>query len=295
MAELTRRELFKTTGATAAVIAAASVPGLASARSRGAAQAATVAWNHNPASPIGPPHWAGIGFPVCGSGTGQSPVDIRTDRVAAYHGPPLLLRYEASELGIENTGHYVEVPIPAGVSDTLQIGCDRYPLVQYHFHVPSEHAVNGRLADLEAHFVHTNAQGVTAVVGIFFRIGPEPNELLDTILLSAPAIAGGQVTAGKASPAELFQNISGVGTAPGGSLRVNVFYAYNGSLTTPGCTEGVLWSVLAGGGHVSNAAVTRFHRLIAKFPNYDGYPNNNRPLQPLNGRVIRLRRDRKHD
>jgi len=44
----------------------------------------------------------------------------------------------------------VEVVIPAGASNTLQINGDSYPLVQYHFHVPSEHAVNGRLADLEA-------------------------------------------------------------------------------------------------------------------------------------------------
>jgi carbonic anhydrase len=73
------------------------------------------------------------------------------------------------------------------------------------------------------------------------------------------------------------------------------FCTYNGLLTTPACTEGVLWSVLAGGGQVSSAAVTRFHRLIAQFPNYNGYPNNNRPLQPLNGRVIRLRRGGMHD
>jgi len=290
VAELTRRDLFKVGGATAAAIGMVSLRGPASALFSGPAQAATTAWNHNPASPIGPRHWDTIGFPTCGLGTSQSPVDIRTDQVAAYHGSPLLLRYSRSELGIENTGHYVEVPTPARVNDTLQIGGDQYRLVQYHFHVPSEHAVNARLADLEAHFVHMNEQGVTAVVGIFFGIGSRPNPLLDTILLAAPATAGKEVTAGKASPAQLFHNISGVSAAPGRPVRVNSFYSYNGSLTTPGCTEGVLWSVLAGGGQVSNAAVRRFHQLIAQFPHYNGYPNNNRPLQPLNRRVIRLRR-----
>ena len=73
--------------------------------------------------------------------------------MAAYRGSPLLLNYEPSELGIENTGHYAEVPIPAGVNSTLLLNGDLYPLVQYHFHVPAEHAVNGRLADLEAHLV----------------------------------------------------------------------------------------------------------------------------------------------
>jgi carbonic anhydrase len=276
MAELTRRDLFKAAGATAAVIGVAAVPRLASAQLRAAAQPPPGAWNHDPASPIGPLHWGTIGFPTCGTGTGQSPVNISTDQVAAYRGPPLPLRYQQAELGIENTGHVVEVPTPAGADDTLQIGGGIYQMVQYHFHAPSEHAVNGHLADLEAHFVHMNAQGVTAVVGVFFNIGPDPNPLLDTILLVAPETAGEEVTGGKSRPAELFWHVSGVSTAGRSPVRVNSFYSYTGSLTTPGCTEGVLWSVLAGAGQVSSAAVTRFHQLIVQFPYYDGYPDNNR-------------------
>jgi len=135
-----------------------------------------------------------------------------------------------------------------------------------------------------------NAQGATAVVGVFFRIGREPNPVLDTILLAAPATAGGEVSAGEASPAELFRHIGGVrGTR--GPVLVNSFYAYNGSLTTPG-TEGVVWSVLADGGGVSKAAVARFHKVIARFPYYYGYPNSNRPVLPLNDRVIKLRGNR---
>ena len=88
----------------------------------------------------------------------------------------------------------VEVPIPADVHDTLQIGGDRYGLAQYHFHAPSEHAVNGGRAAVEAHFVHTNAQGATAVVGVFYRRGPHPNPVLDRIPLSAPEAAGERPT-----------------------------------------------------------------------------------------------------
>ncbi len=70
-----------------------------------------------------------------------------------------------SELGVENARHVVEVPIPAGVNDTALIGGQSYQLVLYHlFHAPAEHAVKGRLADLEGHFVHMNAQGDMAVV-----------------------------------------------------------------------------------------------------------------------------------
>jgi carbonic anhydrase len=75
---------------------------------------------------------------------------------------------------------------------------------------------------------------------------------------------------------------------------VDSFYAYDGSLTTPGCTQEVRWSVLPDGGQVFAAAVARLHRVIGHFPHYDGYPNNNRPLQPLNGRVIKLRRGADH-
>ena len=100
--------------------------------------------------------------------------------MVTFRGSPLLLRYESSELVVENTGHVVEVPIPTGVNNTLQIGGDSYELVQYHFHASSEHAINGRLADVEAHFVHMNAQGATAVVGVFYRLGDEPNASCST-------------------------------------------------------------------------------------------------------------------
>ena len=294
MDELTRRQMLKVTGAAAATIAA-SLLGAAPTLRPGTARAATATWNHDPASPIGPNHWADIGFPTCGQGMRQSPVNIRTRQVAAYHGSPLLLRYQVSELTVENTGHVVEVPIPTGVHDTLRLDGDRYELDQYHFHAPSEHAINGRLADVEAHFVHHNAEGATAVVGILFRRGPDPNALLDKILLSAPATAGEEVHAGDASPAELFDDLRGVTVKRDGRVQVHAFYTYDGSLTTPGCTENVHWSVLAAGGQVSNAAVTRFHEVISRFPGYGGYPNNNRPLQPLNRRVVQLRRGRHED
>ena len=207
---LTRREAGKLAGAAAGAVAAWRLwPSSAAEASTVAPAQTTPPWNHDPASPIGPLHWGTIGFPTCGSGMGQSPVNIDTSAVTRLNGPPLLINYERSELGIENTGHVVEVPIPAGVTDTLRIGNDAYPLVQYHFHAPGEHQVNGRLADIEGHFVHQNSQGDTAVVGIFYRTGADPNPLLDKILISAPVTAGGEVTAGEASPAELFPGAGG--------------------------------------------------------------------------------------
>jgi carbonic anhydrase len=166
--------------------------------------------------------------------------------------------------------------------------------VQFHFHAPSEHAVNGRLADVEAHFVHQRADGALAVVGVRFHRGPRPNPLLDRILLSAPEEEGQRAELGDHSPAELFEGLRRVRVGPPGRVRVGSFYAYGGSLTTPGCTEDVRWSVLAAEGQVSRAAVAHLHEVISRFSGYAGYPNNNRPLQPLNGRVVRLRRSPRH-
>lgn len=289
MAELTRRDLMKGAGGAVAALAAYPLGGAASAPLSGTARVATVAWNHDPGSPIGPRHWADIGFPRCGAGTSQSPIDIDTRRVLIRRGAPAVLEYEVSELAIANTGHVVEVSIRAGVRDALRIGPDEYHLVQYHFHAPSEHTIDGRRGDVEAHFVHQTADGATAVIGVLYRVGSDPNPLLDHVLLEAPQTAGREVHAGESCPAELLHDLRGV-TVRHGIVRVDSFYQYHGSLTTPGCTENVRWLVLAHVGQVSKAAVTRFHRLISQFPSYGGYPDNNRPVQPRNGRVVELRR-----
>ena len=219
MRELNRRELLvKGTGAAAAAAAAAyGLRGPATTLSPGAARASTAVpttttWNHDPASLIGPSHWGEIdpGFATCAQGMRQSPVDIETAHVRVVHGAPLRLRYDASELAVENTGHVVEVMIPPGVDDVLQIGGDRYTLTQYHFHALSEHTVNGRHADVEGHFVHTNAAGDTAVVGVLYRVGPRSNRLLDTILLEAPDASGEEgEPIGEANPAALFGGLEG--------------------------------------------------------------------------------------
>ncbi|MBV9322387.1 MAG: carbonic anhydrase family protein [Chloroflexi bacterium] len=253
-------------------------------------------WNHDPASPIGPSHWAELGYPTCSSGLNQSPVNIDTGAVARQSGVPLVLTYETYELELENTGHYAEVLMPSESTSTLQVGNDRYPLVQYHFHAPAEHSINGRLADLEAHFVHTTAAGANAVVGLLFDIGDNPNPLLDEIFGSTPTTAGDTVTLGDSNPLALFTALSGAPRVPvqipssgvAGPQRVNVesFYFYDGSLTTPGCAEAVRWFLLTGSGQVSGSALDNFHQLISTLPNYAGYGNNNRPVLPLNGRVI---------
>jgi carbonic anhydrase len=161
-------------------------------------------WNHDPDSPVGPLHWGSIGYSSCGDGTAQSPVNITNHALTPFTGPPVRLNYEESELELENTGHVIEVVIPIGATSTLTAPSGAiYPLVHYHFHIPAERQVNGRLADLEAHFVHTNSSGESTVLGVFYDIGRSPNRLLDRLLLSAPAVAGQTLTLGRANPGDL--------------------------------------------------------------------------------------------
>lgn len=64
-------------------------------------------------------------------------------------------------------------------------------------------------------------------------------------------------------------------------VTVDTYFEYSGSLTMPPCTEGVRWFVIPAVIDVSSASVTEMQRLVGLFPNYDGYPYNNRPLQPV--------------
>jgi Carbonic anhydrase len=114
-----------------------------------ASAAAPTAWNHDPGSAIGPPHWGTLdpAFAQCETGTSQSPVDI--SGAGQGGGPSLQFRYPDNELVVENTGHVIEVPLPADNGNTLKIGNSVYTLTQYHFHAPSEHTLNGRRYDLE--------------------------------------------------------------------------------------------------------------------------------------------------
>jgi carbonic anhydrase len=238
------------------------------------------AWNHDPEdATLGPSGWGEIddSYELCLTGSGQSPIDIAA--AVPTDLPPLEFGYTATPLVVENTGHVIEVPMPEDSDHTLTIGADEYRLAQYHFHAPSEHTLNGESYDVEAHLVHQNADGRLAVVGVFLDEAESPAPLLDSVIGNAPEEAGEEVEVEEESnPLEILP--------VEGSNTVTSYYAYPGSLTTPGCSEGVRWIVLADTLGASPTATERLHELIAGFPGYDGYENNNRPTQPLGDRTI---------
>jgi carbonic anhydrase len=212
----------------------------------------------------GPTHWAELSpkFGECAAGARQSPIDIRNAAAADLH--PLELRYEPVPLRAVNNGHTIRVDVPKG--SRLIVGAHTYRLVQVHFHAPSEEAVDGRRHALVAHLVHEDSAGNVAVVAVLFDVGRE-NASLRTLFDALPPEPGSErVVHGETIHLdELLPPKMG-------------YYEYQGSLTTPPCSEGVRWFVLKQPVSLSAQQLAEFRAL---------YPNNARPLQPANGRLVR--------
>jgi carbonic anhydrase len=244
------------------------------------------AWNHNPAdTSLGPAAWGEIdaSFEQCRAGDRQSPVDIA--RTVPTNLPELEFNYPPTPFVVENTGHVIEATMPETSNLTLTIGSAEYRLVKFHFHAPSEHTLAGEPYPAELHLVHESEQGELAVVGVFVEPSALPSPLIDEVVEGAPADVGEEFEIADAlSPLDLLLDFD----PP--SAVVDRYYTYPGSLTTPGCTEGVRWIVLQDIHVIDEGTVGLLHEFTAGFPGYDGYANNNRPTQPLNGRKIELSR-----
>ncbi len=211
----------------------------------------------------GPAHWGDLSpeFAACGAGREQSPVDI--PRAAPLNPGDPQFDYRPSILAIANNGHSIQVTYEAG--STLVVGNARYALVQFHLHAPSEHTLGGAYAPMELHLVHQDAGGRIAVAGVLLVEGAH-NAAYEPVLVHMPAQVG---------EAEV---IDGTTVDANALLPADrAYYRYRGSLTTPPCTEGVEWFVLAEPVELSAAQIAAF-RMV-----YDG---NNRPVQPLNGRTF---------
>jgi carbonic anhydrase len=220
-------------------------------------------WSYNGAT--GPSQWSKLeaDFGTCASGKSQSPIDIRHEAVHDARLPAIQFAYQAAPLKIVDNGHTIQVDYPPG--SFITIGGERYELVQFHFHHPSEEKIDGQGFDMVAHLVHKNAAGRLAVVAVLFTPGTG-NPLLDTLWSNAPRQQNHEF-------------------APG-AVRINAadllpadrsYYAFTGSLTTPPCTEGVRWFVLRHPGSLSPQQLGVFATR---------YPMDARPVQPLNGRDI---------
>jgi carbonic anhydrase len=220
----------------------------------------------------GPASWASLSpeFATCASGKSQSPIDIakaRTERVtelrASYTPAELrVVHHEHVADGINN-GHTIQVNYTG--ADTLTLGDESFKLLQYHFHSPSENTVDGKHFPMEMHLVHKSDAGKLAVLGVFIEEGSE-NPAYAPVWSNLPKQKGMEFHL-----EHVQVNVDDLLPAQRSSYR------FDGSLTTPPCSEGVKWVVLAQPAQLSAAQIAAFRAVIH---------DNNRPTQPLNGRRI---------
>lgn len=210
-----------------------------------------------------PEHWGDLNpeFIKCSTGTRQSPIDIREG--IAVDLQPIGFDYKVSSFAVIDNGHTVQVNVGAGSS--IQIMGRRYELLQFHFHRPSEERINGRQFDMVIHLVHKDSEGRLAVVAVLLDRG-SVNPLMQTVWANLPLEKNELV------PAQIQLDLNQL------LPESRLYYTYMGSLTTPPCSEGVLWMVLKSPVQVSTQQINIFSRL---------YPMNARPVQPTHGRLIK--------
>jgi carbonic anhydrase len=209
----------------------------------------------------GPDKWGSLDTAdqACSIGSQQSPIDI-SGAIAAKQST-LRFSWGKRPDTIVNNGHTIQLGFPEG--DALEMDGRKYPLKQFHFHHPSEHLVEGKRFAMEAHFVHA-AEDRLAVVGVLLVAG-KPNPVFKKIVSTMPMEEGSPV---QADPA----------IDPNRLLPVQrAYFHYEGSLTTPPCSETVDWIVLTHPVEVDEADIARFAKL---------YPMNARPAQKRDRRFI---------
>ena len=230
--------------------------------------------------PGGPENWGNLSKDnlACSKGKTQSPININIDRAVKAELAPLEFLYRPSPLSIVDNGHTVMVNY--GEGSNLLVDGRQYRLVQFHFHKPSEEAINGERTDMVAHLVHQHHDGSLVVVGVLMS-AKKPSSVKKSWF-------GDEAVKENAMIQTLWNNvplIKGKTEMPGVMIDVNhllpadrSYFTYMGSLTTPPCSENVLWFVMKNPIYVSEEQVKNFDRI---------YPMNARPLQPKGDRLIK--------
>ena len=214
----------------------------------------------------GPQAWGQLkpDFNLCAAGRRQSPINI--DESATLRGPaePIHFDYPASSATVVNNGHTIQVDVVG--DNAITVRGSTFKLLQFHFHHPSEERVNYQGFPMVAHLVHRNAEGQLAVVAVLLESGAA-NPVVHKVWTHMPLDAGDRVRmpAGSVEMGELLP-------------KDQRYYQFMGSLTTPPCSEGVLWLVLKQPVTVSREQLRMFAQL---------FPNNARPVQAMNGRAVR--------
>jgi carbonic anhydrase len=212
---------------------------------------------------LGPANWSKINvdWAKCGSGARQSPIDIRDGMKVDLE--QIAFDYHPSSFNVIDNGHTVLVTVGSG--NYITVMGRTYELQQFHFHRPSEERINGKGYEMAVHLVHKDPEGHIAMISVLLERG-QAQSVIQTVWNNLP-LEKGQLVAPSIvlDPAELLP-------------QRRDYYTYMGSLTTPPCSEDVLWMVMKQPMQASPAQMALFSRL---------YPFNARPVQPSSGRIIK--------
>lgn len=202
-------------------------------------------------------------YATCGTGKRQSPIDIRGGIKVDLEN--IAIDYKPTHFRISDTGYTIRVDV--GEGSTIRVMERDFQLAYIDFHRPSEERINGKGFEMAAHFVHRDFDGKLAIIAVMLERGSE-HPLVQTLWNNMPLERGMSVEpAAVIDPAHLLP-----------PREQRAYYTYMGSLTTPPCTEDVLWMVFRQPLQVSPQQIAIFSRL---------YAHNSRPVQPTNGRLIK--------
>jgi carbonic anhydrase len=241
-----------------------------------------IEWNYEEQGPDVWPHE----FLGC-NGKFQSPINL--DLAVAQFDSRLLpidfLNYgKVSKWNLKNNAHTLQANqiFDSNKDSNLKMphitGSDfstDFHLKQFHFHwgyndyQGCEHHVKSKKFPLEIHLVHESATNETAVLAFLFEISEVNNTALDGLI---------EIIKIEALPnSENVFNFS-LETILPDLKSLQSYFRYIGSLTTPPCTEGIIWTIFDIKIKISHKQMTYFHKIKMH--------HNNRGLQNLNHRTI---------
>ncbi|MYM93755.1 carbonic anhydrase [Duganella vulcania] len=240
----------------------------AAARAKKAAAAAPVVpkvysnhWSYE--GEDGPANWGKINpeWSKCSTGNRQSPIDIRDGMKVELE--QITFDYHPSSFNVTDNGHTVQVMVGGG--NFITVNNRMYELIQFHFHRPSEERINGKGYEMVVHLVHKDGEGKLAVLALLLERG-KPQPVIQTVWNNLPLEKLETM-----APSTVLDPLDLIPAR-------RDYFTFMGSLTTPPCSEGVLWLVMKEPVQASPAQMALFSRL---------YPLNARPIQPGSGRIVK--------
>ncbi|GHV26884.1 carbonic anhydrase [Synergistales bacterium] len=235
--------------------------------------ASEVHWSYK--GDTGPEYWGCLNEEFGKAiGSAQSPIDVQMGRVEQTGGAKLGIHYVDGAFSVLNNGHTIQMAPEVKNESYITLDGEKHYLQQFHFHVPSEHHINGVTLPMELHFVNKSDAGKLAVVALLFKEGGSysnskgdgSNKILAPAWENMPTERNATARIAKFAITKLLP-----------AKLTNI--QYSGSLTTPPTAEGVSWIILDERAYAADAQFKKFNTVIG---------DNARPVQPLNDRRLYL-------